>query len=96
MRWNNLVLRAGAWVYWRGEGLNSSFDFNDRFVIMGENAFKKLPNYSISLPGDTTPGKRWKCGSPYSPHPTRWDMGEYTDIGDPDNVGIKWHEILVL
>jgi hypothetical protein len=56
---------------------------------------KAMPEYSASLPTGTYIGKRWKCqvGPDRDSGRKSWWIGEYHDINDPKNVGIRWHEV---
>ena len=66
--------------------------------------FRELGEYSCSLPTGTTIGKRWKCNTNaftacLRDKPPRWLMGEYYDLGPPDNakeIGIRWTKIEVI
>lgn len=68
--------------------------------------FKKLPEYTMTLPTGTFVGKRWKARtsrnrwSPYSglvgsEYPERWIMGEYVDHPEPGQIGIEWRRLVI-
>lgn len=59
-------------------------------VIIPQAELRSLPEYSCTLPTGTTIGKRWRRRTPYRSDSYDWMIGEYTDIGDPDNVGVSW------
>lgn len=62
---------------------------DDKHAVMTQATLENLPEYSLSLPTGTTPGKRWRRWQ----NP-RWWMGEYYDFGDC--MGIRWREILTI
>lgn len=61
--------------------------------------FKKLPEYSTTLPTGTTPGKLWKreqseMRGTEDYKRLGWYIGEYEDIpGDPNHIAINWYKI---
>lgn len=72
-------------------------------VTLTQVQFDELGEYSCSIPTGTTIGKRWKCDVHAHPahkgKPPLWHLGEYYDLGPPDNeknVGIRWSKIVVL
>lgn len=67
-------------------------------VVLSVADFEALAEYSCTLPTGTTIGKRWKCRLPYRETPgvaPTWYLGEYYDIGDPTEVGVRWSLIVV-
>lgn len=74
---------------------------DDKSAVMEQKDFVDLLEYSCSLPTGTIIGKRWKRNN--NSHfnydkskPEDWWMGEYFDINDPNNIGIKWRKIEVV
>ena len=62
-------------------------------ITLSGTEFKKLRDYSSSLPTGTTIGKRWKRRKNYYDEDKGWLMGEYVEHDGPNLIGIKWHEI---
>lgn len=71
---------------------------------MTQREFDALGEYSMSIPTGTTIGKRWRrnvsapCNSqhPEDQRPPDWRVGEYYEIGDPNNVGIRWYRVVIV
>ena len=67
-------------------------------VILSQQEFDRLPNYSHSLPSGTYLGKVWRREGQDG-----WYMGEYVpdpkakigQDGKPETVGINWRKIEV-
>lgn len=64
-------------------------------TVISREELAALLEYSCSLPTGTTIGKRWRRDTnAYRDDrrgvPSEWVLGEYVDIGDPANVGIRW------
>lgn len=59
--------------------------------------FRRLMEYSGTIPTGVYTGKRWKRGEPYV-NPTKWYLGEYVAIPDtePEDICILWRELLVV
>jgi hypothetical protein len=69
---------------------------DDVTALATPDQFKRLMEYSGTIPTGMYAGKRWKRGEPYVA-PTRWLLGEYYDLPDePDQIGIRWRELLVV
>lgn len=65
-------------------------------ITITQREFDELPEYSCTIPTGTTIGKKWKRRHPYGApkgQPGIWMVGQYYDIGDPNNVGIRWLKI---
>lgn len=65
-------------------------------LIISRADLAALGEYSCSLPTGTTIGKRWRRNlNAFRPDragvPAEWTVGEFVDIGDKENVGIKWY-----
>jgi hypothetical protein len=78
-----------------GDRGNQMILIDDKHAIMSQKDFDALPEYSCSLPTGTFIGKRWRRREPYTSTPTHWFLGEFIEINDPENVGIRWREILI-
>lgn len=55
-------------------------------LVLTQQQFDELSNYSHSLPTGTTIGKRWKRQRGID-----WMVGEYFDVGSETEVGIRWY-----
>lgn len=72
---------------------------DDVSAVIERKEFDRLPEYSCSLPTGTILGKVWKRRVPYlivEDEPCKWYLGEYYDDGTPDQVAIRWREILLV
>lgn len=67
-------------------------------AFMTAATFKKLKNYSCSLPSGTYQGKMWRKAVVYEEqHITaRWKLCWYVDIDMPGQIGIQYREISIL
>lgn len=65
-----------------------------------------MPKYNTTLPTETTPWKMWKRdahvldrralrGTRLTIDP-KWFVGQYYPIDDPDRIGIRWFEVVLL
>lgn len=63
----------------------------DRPARLTRDDFDDLPEYSASLPTGTTPGKRWKRDTAQG-----WFLGEYVEINEDGQIGIRWQPIEVV
>lgn len=52
--------------------------------------FRRLPEYSTSLPTGTRFGKLWRRKVPEG-----WCLGRYYDMNDPEHVGILWYRLQI-
>lgn len=76
---------------------------DDLTALATPDQFRRLMEYSGTIPTGMYSGKRWKRGEPYV-NPTKWLLGEYYDIpdgerddeGEPIEIGIRWRELLVI
>lgn len=70
---------------------------DETHAVMDAEEFRRLPEYSCSIPTGKTIGKRWKRGEPYG-HPEVWFLCEYVELDppEPDRIGWTAHEILVV
>lgn len=67
---------------------------------MPAEEFRKLSEYSCTLPTGTTVGKQWRRRTPYSDSdgpPFIWYLGEfYMDASVPEGeIGIRWRRIFL-
>ncbi len=65
----------------------------DETVMLTQQEFDDLPEYSMSLPTGTTIGKQWKMGWGRPDGPLTWYLCEYVEIDEPGYVGIQRKEI---
>lgn len=80
--------------YWDQPGRSNIMFVGDK-AVMNQTAFRKLKNYSASVPTGAYEGKMWKRGEPYV-KPTRWFLCWYGKHADPDKVSINYREIEIL
>lgn len=65
-------------------------------VILTQEEFDNLPEYSCSYPTGTTIGKKWKARWPYSNVPEEWYLREYTGYTeDGEHVSISNRRIQI-
>lgn len=73
---------------------------DQRFVRLTMREFKKLLDYSCSMPTGTAIGKRWRRSNRFESRregrPLVWWMGEYYDCGKADKVGVRWSLIEIV
>lgn len=69
---------------------------DDKTAVVTPEAFKKMLEYSCSLPTGQGIGKRWKRKADYYDESKGWFMGEYVEDPDPKKIGIHWRELLVV
>lgn len=67
-----------------------------RELTLTARQFDELPEYSCSFPTGTTIGKRWKRKKNYCDESEGWIVGEYYDIGNQTEVGIRWYDVKVI
>lgn len=60
-------------------------------LVISLDELRDLPEYSCTIPTGATPGKRWRRATPYTSKEPYWLIGEYVDIGSPDEIGIRWY-----
>lgn len=58
-------------------------------------AFKRLRDYSCSLPTGQTIGKQWKRRRSYEHESMGWQLGEYSGCNQPGHVSIIWRDLIV-
>lgn len=64
---------------------------DDTTALATQEQFDALSEYSASFPSGTYVGKVWKRR-----HGDGWLLGEYVDTPDPNRVGVKWRELMVV
>jgi hypothetical protein len=72
-------------------GFGQAILMDDATALATQAQFDALSEYSASFPSDTYVGKVWKRR-----HGDGWLLGEYVDTPDPNLVGVKWRELLVV
>lgn len=77
---------------------SSNMLFDDRFVVMTEETFKKLKEYSCSIPSGKYQGKMWKCNSNWGTDDfSCWVLKWYEDHETSSNLlHIRSRYILVV
>jgi len=67
-------------------------------LLLSQEEFDVLPEYSCTIPTGAIVGKRWKRREPYgATKNATWYVGEYVELTPPDpkKIGIKWIKVHV-